>query len=199
MKKRCYNCNDSRYNRYGGRGIRVADCWLHDYHAFKDWAISHGYKKGLSIERIDNDGNYSPDNCKWIPKNEQSKNRSMNIQVSLDGDNLCLKDACRKVGIIEHYATIKDRMLIKGMSFKEAISVPIKDFKSKDIKGVRFGRLVALGFHHKSNRKEYWLCQCDCGNHKVVRKDQLGKVKSCGCLKKEQDYINLHNGTIHSK
>lgn len=72
MRQRCNNKNDKHYHRYGGRGIKVCDEWQHDYPAFRDWARSHGYDDTLSIDRIDNDGNYCPENCQWITISENS-------------------------------------------------------------------------------------------------------------------------------
>lgn len=74
MRQRCNNPNSSRYSRYGGRGIVICDEW-NQYDIFYQWALSSGYKKGLSIERINNDGNYCPENCTWIPVSEQGKNK----------------------------------------------------------------------------------------------------------------------------
>lgn len=69
---RCFNKNSHAYKDYGGRGIRVCDEWRgkDGYKIFRDWSISNGYREGLSIDRIDNDGNYEPNNCQWISKSE---------------------------------------------------------------------------------------------------------------------------------
>lgn len=75
MKSRCYNLNAHNYKNYGGRGITVCAEWLHNFAAFRDWALSHGYQEGLSIDRIDNDKGYSPDNCRWATMKEQRHNR----------------------------------------------------------------------------------------------------------------------------
>jgi len=72
MIKRCNNPKHKAYHRYGGRGISVCEEWL-DYPIFKKWAVANGHEKGLSIDRIDNDGNYYPENCQWITRVENVK------------------------------------------------------------------------------------------------------------------------------
>lgn len=75
MKTRCYNPKFMYYCNYGGRGITICDEWLNDFKAFYDWAINNGYKEGLTIDRINNDGNYEPSNCRWITRAEQNRNQ----------------------------------------------------------------------------------------------------------------------------
>jgi len=74
MKKRCENKKNKSYSRYGGRGITVCDEW-HDSKTFFDWAFQHGYRENLTIDRINNDGNYEPSNCRWSTYKEQCANR----------------------------------------------------------------------------------------------------------------------------
>lgn len=75
MKTRCYNPKHESYKNYGGRGITVCEEWRKDFTAFYLWAIEHGYDKSLSIDRINNDGNYEPNNCRWATTKEQAKNK----------------------------------------------------------------------------------------------------------------------------
>lgn len=75
MKQRCYYPKHKDYHNYGGRGITVCEEWRKDYVSFHNWAISHGYKENLSIDRIDVNGNYEPGNCKWSTAREQRLNQ----------------------------------------------------------------------------------------------------------------------------
>ena len=75
MKGRCNRPTATSYQYYGGRGISVCDAWQHDFQAFRDWALAHGYREGLSIDRIDVNGNYCPENCRWITMAEQQRNK----------------------------------------------------------------------------------------------------------------------------
>lgn len=75
MKTRCYRPSYHAYKHYGGRGIRICDEWLQSFEAFYRWAIENGYEDDLSIDRIDCNGNYQPDNCRWATAEEQNKNK----------------------------------------------------------------------------------------------------------------------------
>ena len=85
MKDRCYNPNNSNFKYYGGKGITVCNEWKDNFKLFYDWMINNGYEKGMSIDRIDNSLEYSPDNCRVIPFNKQSSNRTTNYAIIHEG------------------------------------------------------------------------------------------------------------------
>ncbi len=99
IKTRCTNPNANNYKDYGGRGITVCDEWKNDFQSFYNWAISNGYSDDLSIDRIDNDGDYEPLNCRWSDKITQGCNKRNNRIVSYKGKKICLSELSRETGI----------------------------------------------------------------------------------------------------
>lgn len=99
MKDRCFREKSKQFKNYGGRGITVCDEWRNEYQSFEKWAIASGYREGLTIERIDNDKCYSPENCKWIPRSEQNKNRRTNHYLTYDGITKTLQEWADQIHI----------------------------------------------------------------------------------------------------
>lgn len=92
MIQRTTNPNNSSYKKYGGRGIRVCEEWRNNFKTFYDWAISNGYKEGLSIDRIDVNGNYEPSNCRWANQKEQARNRRNNRLITYNNETHCIAE-----------------------------------------------------------------------------------------------------------
>ena len=98
MKDRCLNPNSQEAKHYIDRGIKVCDEWL-DFENFYEWAMANGYKEGLSLDRIDNDGNYEPSNCRWATAKQQCRNRSNNYILTVNGESHCISEWAEIVGI----------------------------------------------------------------------------------------------------
>lgn len=123
MRQRCYNNNNHAYHNYGGRGISVCDEW-DDYQAFKDWALKSGYdinacRGACTIDRVDVNRNYSPDNCRWVDMRAQSNNRRKTIFINCFGESHSLKDWASITGI--KYETLWARYN-RGKSPEEILS-----------------------------------------------------------------------------
>lgn len=124
MRKRCSNNNCEQFKNYGGRGITVCDEWLHDFQAFYDWAMANGYEDHLTIDRIEVNGNYSPDNCRWITNKDQQNNRRTSHLLTYKGETRSLKDWSKIVGI--NYSTLKGRINVYGWSAEKALETNAK-------------------------------------------------------------------------
>lgn len=122
MIQRCTDPSFERYKDYGGRGISICQEWLEDFDLFADWAKDNGYQKGLTIDRIDNDGDYEPSNCRWITKKEQNRNKRTNLLVTYKGITKSLKDWCEELGL--KYDATHNR-ITKGWDVETAFTAPL--------------------------------------------------------------------------
>lgn len=94
MKGRCYNKGNARYADWGGRGIEVCEQWRNSFESFYTWAMANGYQDNLTIDRIDNNGNYCPENCRWVGQQEQCRNRRSNINITIGNSTRTLMEWC---------------------------------------------------------------------------------------------------------
>lgn len=129
MKKRCYNENDESYSLYGGRGITVCEEWLNDYARFKEWAEINGYDKDAdymqcTLDRIDVNGSYSPENCRWVNQQVQCNNKRNNNCIEYNGEEHTISEWARIQNI--NYYTLWDRLNKKGWSVEKAFTTPVK-------------------------------------------------------------------------
>ena len=92
MKSRCNDPNRPHFDRYGGRGIKVCEEWNSNYTSFKEWSLKNGYKDGLTLDRINNNGNYEPNNCRWVNRKEQAYNRCDSLRFEINNEILDTRD-----------------------------------------------------------------------------------------------------------
>ena len=119
MLARCSNKNHPNYKQYGQRGIYVCKDW-ENFDCFYSWAINNGVAEGLTIDRIDNDGPYSPKNCRWTTRKEQAKNRSTGVWIKFNGERLSQREWAKRLGISD--ATLWHRL--KHWSLEDALTRP---------------------------------------------------------------------------
>lgn len=149
IKNRCYNKNCLFFKDYGGRGIEVCDDWKDDFMAFRDWALNNGYREDLTIDRIDNNKGYSPENCRWVTIKEQTRNRRSNIYVR----GKCLTDYCSDYGL--SFSRVASRVK-SGWDIETAIKCPKVDLKK-------------YFYEHNGIRKHLWVWIKELGlNKKTV-------------------------------
>lgn len=102
MKQRCYNVNSVKYKNYGGRGIKVCEEWRNDFHCFKAWALENGYdynktRKEQSIDRINNNGNYEPSNCRFVSHSNNCRNKNNNVLLTKNNQTKTIAEWCKEL------------------------------------------------------------------------------------------------------
>lgn len=110
MKQRCYNPNTGKYPLYGGKGIKICDDWNNNPESFIEWALKNGYKAGLTIDRINSDGNYSPENCRVVNYIRQNNNTSRNNFIELFGEKKTVAQWSRDTRCVVNYETFACRI-----------------------------------------------------------------------------------------
>ena len=125
IKARCFNKNNPAFYRYGGRGITMCEEWRNSFDSFKKWSYDNGYDEKLSIDRIDVDGNYEPNNCRWATPKEQGNNTRKNISFQIENQKVNLSQLCNEANM--KYSTVYYRIK-HGLSIKDALD---KNYYSK--------------------------------------------------------------------
>lgn len=133
MYCRCYYKSTNQYKNYGGKGIRVCEEWKHieGFVNFYNWAISNGYKEALTLDRIDNEKDYCPSNCKWSTSKEQSNHKTNNVFHTFNGKTQTAKQWCDEYKISQ--TTLNDR-LKRGWTFEQALTISTKGNHQKVFK-----------------------------------------------------------------
>ena len=123
IKNRCYNIKDPRYSDWGGRGIIVCDEWKDNFRNVKQWALNNGYNDTLTIDRIDNNDNYEPNNCRWITQKIQNRNKRNTKYITINNETKTLANWCEIYNI--KYKIVLSRIYRKWDPLK-ALITPIK-------------------------------------------------------------------------
>jgi hypothetical protein len=145
MIARCCKPNSISYKDYGAKGIRVCDEWLKSFESFRDWAFENGYVNGLSIERKNVLGNYSPDNCTWIPRSKQNGNKRNTHYVTYKGEKMCLNYLAKETGLTRK---IINRQAPK---YNYDYDLMVKDYKNTHEKVLKGGKMT---WQMKSNQQK---------------------------------------------
>lgn len=121
MKKRCYNKNYFQFQYYGGKGIRICDEWLNNFKSFYDWSIANNYNDTLTIDRINSNGNYCPENCRWVDKYVQANNKKTNKLITYNNETHTMTEWSKITGLT--YSTIQHR-LDRNWDIEKALTTP---------------------------------------------------------------------------
>lgn len=131
MLQRCMNPNSPSFHRYGGRGLQVDSSWVRSFSTFQSWALTHGYKENLEIDRIDNNAGYEPDNCRWVTRVENANNTSKAYKITMFGEtkslSAWLRDSRSKAGTW----TVRARLKAGWAPVKALLTPPTRGFRSK--------------------------------------------------------------------
>lgn len=169
MKSRCYNHKNTQYKDYGGRGVKLCDEWndrkkkgymTKGFISFKEWALTHGYQDNLTIDRIDVNKGYSPDNCRWVTLKEQANNKTNNHFVTYKGKTQSLKKWAEELDL--NYNTIRQRLNQYHFSVE-------KTFEIKDNL-----RLKMIEYNGKKQSLSAWCKELKLNYDKV--KQRLNKL-----------------------
>ena len=125
MKQRCNNKNAWAYKYYGAKGVSVCKEWNDSYTSFRDWSVENGYLQGLTIDRIDTNGDYSPQNCRWVTRKVQANNQTNTTRIEYLGVTKTLHQWADELGI--HPNTLYHRIYKMGWSVERALTTIVKE------------------------------------------------------------------------
>ena len=173
MMHRCYKPKCKEYKRYGGRGIKMCNEWIgkDGFVTFRDWALKNGYSNDLSIDRIDNNGGYTPQNCRWVTDKIQKNNMSSNTLLTYNGETHTISEWSDITGIKAITISTRKRY---GWSDEDTLVRPVQS-------------------HAKSNPATKWIRQDKYGFALVIKNNYIGRFKTLEEAVRKRDLI-LYGG-----
>jgi len=168
MKQRCVNPSDEAYENYGGRGITVCESWANDFHRFRVWAEDHGYRVGLTIDRVDNDAGYCPENCRWTDRQTQNVNKRQRERIlefnGKSGNYSFWENDLRDLGITRN--TIKSRLCF-GWSIEDTLTKPMLGHGKASKKGIGSKKYTFKG---ETGTATFWANKIGCKSSVINRR-----------------------------
>lgn len=128
IKARCYRVSHPSYKNYGARGIKMHNEWKENFLSFSQWATMNGYKEGLTIDRIDVNGNYEPSNCRWVNRKIQGRNKRNNQLITYNGETHCISEWAEILGI-DYYTLLKRINVYKHPIKKAFTNIDFRKYK----------------------------------------------------------------------
>lgn len=182
MMSRCYRKYHQSYRNYGARGITVCSRW----HSYENFLADMGRRPSTqhSLDRIDNDGNYEPDNCRWATYKEQQRNKRTSAHITIDGRTQTVSDWADEMGVSRN--RIQSRINI-GWDPKDAVLQPPKLSRDAFPVGTIFGAWTVVGDPQpvacgsQGKKRRYYPCRCMCGQENLIRTDALRSGRSASC------------------
>jgi hypothetical protein len=180
MHQRCYMPTAPGFHNYGGRGINVCTRW----HTFSNFVQDMGKRPAdHQLDRINCDGPYSPKNCQWSSRLDNSRNKRNTIRILYEGKEQPLSTVAESLGIPIETAYRRHQ---KGWPLEKVLEPSVTAFKGriKSMEGQVFGRITVLGLNRTDKDSAWWNCRCSCGKLAVIKGRNLrsGNTRSCGCL-----------------
>lgn len=181
IKARCNNPNSKDYKYYGGKGIKMCEEWSQDYLSFKQWALDSGYQEGLEIDRIKNDKDYCPENCRWRTRKEQMNNTTHNHLLTYNGETKTMAQWADEFDM--PYGMLKQRINKCQWSVEKALTTPTRKTMSKDKLGEgikKVGRKHFLTYQGVTKTVAQWEKDLGLYTDKIARYVRKGySAKDC--------------------
>lgn len=200
MKNRCINTNRHNYHRYGGRGIKVCKEWLDNIELFVKWSLENGYRQGLQLDRIDNDGDYTPENCRWVTPKKNANNKESNVLITYNNETKSIAEWSEIVGIdaktiyYRHNKGYNNEDLFKPLRFVEL------EYNG-DVKTLKEWSNIT-GINHSTLYNRYskgWTAKEIIETSTETKRVTLTYKTETKTIKEWSEILGVKSGTLHTR